>query len=386
MDPASSDNCMKPKIALLHSETRSYRVPLFDLLSKNYDITFYFMYGAGWSKQYPESKHWKYKDMKRISMIGYGSDFSSGIIFELFKKYDIIITSGLASFATHASFLIAKITGKKLILWDETWDWPHTFWAKFAKPYAKCIVRHADACIAAGTRARDLYIQFGANPKKVFIAPNVALDFSKYPVRQDLLRKMKRDLGIENKKVILYLSRIVQYKGLDYLIKAFQIIEQKDPGAFLLVGGDGAFRGFCEQLAKDLRIKNIRFLGEVPHDKVHYYYHLCDVFVLPSRHLYTQNECSESWGLVLNEVMSIGKPVVSTTAVAGAYDLIKNGKNGYLVREKNSDILAEKILIIFENNQISKVMSQNSKKIIRSFSPNEQYKGFQEAITLVLRS
>ena len=149
---------MKPKIALLHSETRSYRVLLFEQLSKAFDITFCFMYGAGWSKQYTESKSWKYKDFRQWNMVGYSEDFSPGIICELFKPYDVVITSGLASFATHISFIIAKLTGKKIILWDETWAWPRTLAARIAKPYAKFIVKHADAYLAAGSKAKEFYV------------------------------------------------------------------------------------------------------------------------------------------------------------------------------------------------------------------------------------
>ena len=65
------------------------------------------MYGGGWSKQHPESKKWKYHDMRPLPMVGYAGDFSPGIVTQLFKPYDVIITSGLASFATHISFIIA---------------------------------------------------------------------------------------------------------------------------------------------------------------------------------------------------------------------------------------------------------------------------------------
>lgn len=302
------------------------------------------MYGAGWSKQHPESKTWKYKDLKRLPSIGYTSDFSPGIITELFKDYDIIIASGLASFGTHAAFPIAKITGKKLILWDETWEWPRTTAAKLAKPYAKRIVKSAHACIAAGSKAKEFYQQLGAKKEKVFIANNCAVDLSKKKASKKAVEDLKKKHGLQGKNVILYLGRIIKYKGLDYLIRAFKKIEEKNSKAFLLIAGpDHGWEQHCKQLAKELGLKQCTFIGPVPHDKVQHYYQLSDVFVLPTRFLYEDNVVNESWGLTLNEAMSLGTPVVATTAVGAAYDLIQHGTSGYMVKERNTAELQKAI-------------------------------------------
>ena len=369
---------MKPKIALLHSETRDYRVPIFDRLNKKYDITFYFMYGAGWSRQYPESRKWKYKDLKRIPMIGYTSDFSPGIIPKLFKDYDIIITSGLSSFATHTAYLAAKLTGKKLILWDELWEWPSTLAAKLAKPYAKHIVKKADACIAAGTKAKEFYQSFGANPKKVFIANNCAVDM-KGKENMKRVAQLRKQLKLEGKEVILYLGRIIKYKGLDYLIRAFKQIKNKN--AFLLIAGpDHGWENECKKLAKQLKIQNIAFIGPVPHKDVANYYKLSEVFVLPARFLYEDNVTNEAWGLAVNEALSLSTPVVTTTAVAAGYDMIQNGKSGYLVKERDINELQQAI----EKTLKNKKMKAEARKAFEQWNDyNKMLAGFKKAIEYV---
>lgn len=366
------------KIALLHSETRSYRVPLFNLLSENFDITFIFMYGANWSKQYPDSKKWKYKNMKQWKATGYSEDFSPGVILELLKPYDIIITSGLASFATHISFLIAKLTGKKIILWDETWEWPHTLAAKIAKPYAKFIVKHADACLAAGSKARDFYISLGANPEKVFIANNCAADMAKRG-KKLMIDRLRKKYGVEGKKVILYLGRIIKYKGLDYLIKAFAKIEKRNNDSFLLIGGpDHGWEKHCKELAEKLKLKNYKFIGNIPHDSVQEHYLLAEVFVLPTRFLYEDNVVNESWGLTVNEAMSLGIPVIATTAVAAAYDMIENGISGYRVKEMQINALAEAIEKALANKPIG------ARKAFEKWNNyNKMFWAFKKAINLV---
>ncbi len=331
-----------PSIALIHSETRSYRVPLWERLNKAYNIHFYFMYGAGWSKHHPEHKHWKYTDMKRFPSIGYSSDFSPGIMREMLKGYDIVIASGLASFGTHATFPLLKLLGKKVILWDETWEWPRTTPAKIAKPYAKYIVKHSDALIAAGSKAKEFYESFGAQHKDIFIANNCAADL-RPKVSKTKVEQLRKKYKLGGKQVILYLGRIIKYKGLDYLIKAFKDIERKNKNAFLLIAGpDAGWQEHCEDLAKESGLKNYKFIGEAPHADVQNYYALANVFVLPTRTLYEDNVVNESWGLSVNEAMSLGVPVVATTAVAAAYDML-DGKTGIMVKEQDISALHKAI-------------------------------------------
>ncbi len=367
------------KIALLHSETRSYRVPLFELLNKLHDVTFYFMYGGGWSRQHPESRKWRYKDMKPVPMIGYSGDFSPGIIKELLQPYDIIITSGLASFATHISFPIAKLTGKKIILWDETWEWPRTLAAQIAKPYAKFIVEHADAYLAAGTKAKEFYISFGADPKKVFIANNCAADMAKRHANKKITENLRKKYKLAGKKVVLYLGRIIKYKGLDYLIRAFKEIEQKNPDAFLLIGGpDAGWEQHCKELAEKIGLKNYKFIGNVPHETVQEHYLLADVFVLPTRFLYEDNVVNESWGLTVNEAMSLSIPVVATTAVAAAYDMIENEVSGHIVKERDVNALARAI-----QKTLAKKPTGARKAFEKWNNYDKMFNAFNKAIELV---
>ena len=79
----------------------------------------------------------------------------------------------------------------------------------------------------------------------------------------------------------------------------------------------------------------------------------------------------------------MGKPVISTTANGGAYDLIKDGYNGFMVEQNNEDELAEAIEKILENDELEKSMGINSKKIIESeYSYKDMAKGFKRAFYL----
>ncbi|MBS3147278.1 glycosyltransferase family 4 protein [Candidatus Woesearchaeota archaeon] len=339
----------KPKVCFIHRGLQDYRLELFNKLHDKLKAHIILTWGEN-KKKMPdlfEKARFKSTVVKEIRpFLAYSEGFSLELITHLWKKrYDVIITSDLTSFATHISFLIAKLTGAKFLIWDELWEWPRTLGAKIAWPYCKLIARHCDGYLMAGTKAAEFYISIGAKKEKVFIANDSAVDM-KGKANPGRVQELRAKHNLEGKKVALYLSRIIKYKGLDYLIKAFKEVEQKEPNSFLLIAGPdvGGFEEHCKKLAKQIGLQNYAFIGRVPHEDVANYYSLCDVFVLPSRFLYEDNVTNEAWGLVVNEVMSTSKPVISTTAVASAFDLIENGVNGYRVKEQSSKELADAIL------------------------------------------
>jgi len=373
------------KILFIHRGLQDYRIGLFNKLGKRLGITIMFTFTDN-KKMYPHLfKRARFKSIivkEKRPFLGYTEGFSLDLVRQLFKrKDDIIISSDLTSFATHASFLIAKLTGKKFLIWDELWEWPTSFSAKLAKPYAKLIAKHADACILAGSKAKEFYQNMGAKRNKLFIANNCAADM-KPRVNKKHVEQLRRKYGLKNKRVILYLGRIIKYKGLDYLIRAFKKIEAKNPNTFLLIAGpDAGWESHCKKLAKELNITNIKFIGPAPHKEVSDYYSLSDVFVLPARFLYDDNVTNEAWGLAINETMSLSIPVVSTTAAAAAHDMITNGKNGYMVKERSVSQLTDAIQKTLRK---SKQMGKNARKTFEQWNDyDKQYQGFENALNYV---
>lgn len=375
------------KILFIHPEANAYRKEFFNLLNEDLDITFAFTGGHNWVEKIPEAKNWKYKNFKPYKFVGYQGEFAPGIFFELIKDYDIIVSSIITSFPTHFSFLIAKMLGKKFVLFDELWMWPGIFLAKLALPYAKFIARHSDAILAAGTKAKEYYINgLGADEKKVFICPNSAEDLSKQVIIQKKVDEIKRVIKPDNERIILYLSRVIELRNLDCLITAFSRLEKEVPNVKLIIGGDGDFLEFCKSLSNKLGVKNIIFLGQIKHDDAAYYYTLCDVFVLPGKIMPENSVNVESWGLTLNEVMSLGKPVISTDSVGAAFDLISDGVNGYRVKNNNVDELAASLEKILRSDEMREKMGSASRGIIKNFTAQKQTESFIKCLENLYRN
>ncbi len=380
----------KPQIILIHPETRSYRVPIFTMLSKAYDTTFLFMEGKRHSSQFPESKQWKYKDLTQYPMIGYSSDFSLGLIKELLKcrkAYHIIISSGLASFATHISFLIAKILGKKFIVWAEDWVWPKNILARLALPYIRFIVHHADACIVAGTKARDFFLTLGVKPEKIFIAPNCARDISTIPVDHAKLNTLRTHINPAGKTIISYLGRIVRYKALNTLIEAFAKLEQERDDVLLLITGDGPFAFECKNLIDNLHLKNFywpqyeKLSGTkeqepMPQSEFLYYYYVTSIFVLPGRFIWKNNVPCESWGFTIHEALSLAIPTISTTSVAAAWDLLNEE---YIAEEGSVSSLLERLKYLL-TLPLKETGQKQRAKLYSTITYQKMFDGFNRAI------
>jgi glycosyltransferase involved in cell wall biosynthesis len=370
----------KLKVAFIHPEIRTYRVGVLNRLADEYSFSFLIAYDKSEVALYPDSVKWGVKTFSFFIRIpGTNRSFPPGVFKKiLLGDYDVVIASDSTTVETMLAFAAAKLSGKKFILWNELWDYPDIPRFRLIKPLLKFMTRKADALIAAGSQAHELYIAWGADEEKVFIAPNCALDY-----RDKRTEDLRERFGVSGRKVVLYLGRLVAYKGLDFLLRAFAELEKRRDDVFLVVGGSGPFEGDCRSLARRLRIRNIKFVGYVT--DVASYYRMCDVFVLPSRFI-RDSVPSEAWGLALNEVMSLGKPVVSTDAVAGAYDLIEDGVNGFMVENGNSDALLNALERILSDDELRKSMGGNSRRIIdERFTFERMFLGFKEAIEYSMR-
>lgn len=371
----------KPKIFYIHNFFIDFRNPLFEKLNKKFDLTMLMtreilktdenMFQINY-RQRP--KNLGYKIFPHSTFLSKYS-ISFGLIpYLLFKNYSLVISTDQHVSETYLAFFISKLRRKKFVIWSETFDWKRAPRARLLEPLVKLISKHADACVAVGIKSREYFIKKGASQNKIFIAPDTANRYT--------IKKRVNDHDLKNKKIILYLSRIVPYKGLDILIKSFAKIEKEVKNSFLLIGGKGSFEQEAKNLAKNLGIKNIKFLGPVDKEHIGFYYSICEVFVLPSTFRDYDAEC---WGLVLNEAMAFGKPIISTDAVGGAYDLINDGINGFMVKHGNIEQLYNALKRVLTNDNLRKNMGCESKKLIETrFNYENMAKGFEEAINHAL--
>ncbi|OGY89071.1 MAG: hypothetical protein A2677_04340, partial [Candidatus Komeilibacteria bacterium RIFCSPHIGHO2_01_FULL_52_14] len=165
-------------------------------------------------------------------------------------------------------------------------------------------------------------------------------------------RMRNRDLierhRLHNKKVVLFvggLDRAHYFKGVNYLIKAFQLIASNDVYRLLIVG-DGNLRKSFESLAVSFGLeRKIIFAGSVSDDWLPLYYNLADVFVLSSI------DSSESFGIAALEAMSSGLPVVASD-LPGVRSVVQKDVTGLLFKPRHVATLAKHLRFLLENPQV----------------------------------
>jgi glycosyltransferase involved in cell wall biosynthesis len=152
--------------------------------------------------------------------------------------------------------------------------------------------------------------------------------------------------------IILFVGRLVYYKGLDYLIKAMTKID-----ATLLIVGTGPEKKRLAKLSEELGLTSrVFFIGFVPDEKLAPYYHACDIFCLPS------TARSEAFGIVQLEAMACGKPVVSTEIGTATSTVNRDGTTGIVVSPGDSAALAGALNKILGNPVLRERFGKNAKE------------------------
>jgi len=176
---------------------------------------------------------------------------------------------------------------------------------------------------------------------------------------------------------ILYVGRLIEWKGVDTLVRVMVQVLQEKPHAILTIVGIGEELGNLEKLVQELGIEDhIEFLGQVNNERLLDLYSGASVLVLPSRS--SRGMVMEGLGVVLLEAMSYGVPVIGSN-VGGIPDIIDDGKNGYLFPCNDEKNLAEKIITLISDVTLANQFRKNGYETVRTrFSWDEISREFSE--------
>ena len=152
--------------------------------------------------------------------------------------------------------------------------------------------------------------------------------------------ELKNSYGLSGKKIILFIGRLAEKKGVRYLLESFVNLEKKDKEILLIIAGDGPLKKNLKDKASQLGITQAKFVGYVSGKEKQDYLDMSDVVVIPS--IVTNNGDSEGLPVVLMEALVSGKICVATHE-SNAGDVIKNNVNGFLVKQKDADLLNNRL-------------------------------------------
>ncbi|WP_374951908.1 glycosyltransferase family 4 protein [Mucilaginibacter sp.] len=167
----------------------------------------------------------------------------------------------------------------------------------------------------------------------------------------------------ENKSggTIICVARLVPVKNIDSLLKAWQKVQQHNSGYRLMIVGNGPQEEKLKQLSHNLGLITVDFVDAVNNYQLPAYLSRCDAFILPS--------LSETWGLVVNEAMAAGLPVLLSRTINAADDLLQTGINGYGFNPQDVDEISQVIIQFIDTDRQRKAsMGKASLEIIAKFT------------------
>jgi glycosyltransferase involved in cell wall biosynthesis len=158
-------------------------------------------------------------------------------------------------------------------------------------------------------------------------------------------------------QTILYVGRLIEWKGIDTLIRSMILVKREVPDSRLIITGEGPYRDFLQHLVQDTGLTEVvRFFGRASDDDLIKLYDSAAVFVLPSkRH---QGLVMEGLGVVLIEAMSHGIPVIGSN-IGGIPDIITDGETGLLVPEQDPAALAGCIVKLLSDKTLQATLRTN---------------------------
>ena len=201
---------------------------------------------------------------------------------------------------------------------------------------------NAERIVAFSNHEKDAMARlYGADPARVTLAP-CGVDLTKFrPMDQ---KEVRRQLGLNGEKVLLYVGRVEPLKGLDLLVETAAQLEADEADIRMMVVGGAPGEPETDRmkrLAKERRVDGlIDFVGRVDHDELPLYYNAADVCVVPSYY--------ESFGLVALESMACGTPVVASR-VGGLPTIVHHGHTGYLKPWRCPEAFANSVEMIISS-------------------------------------
>lgn len=245
------------------------------------------------------------------------------------SDYDLLVVGGYSHLTMQIAMIVRALQKKPWVLFAERPGMnPRKYWHNSARKVAMGLVRSADGIIATGRLAQEAYSAHFGSPDRIFSMP--------YLINHDEFMRVRREGGPPAGPVrFMTCSELIHRKGIDLVISAFQRAARLTPDISLAIVGDGAERNRLEASIDEAYRDRIIFRGSVLFSERAKVFAEADVFIHSARH--------EGWGIVIQEAMAAGMPVIASKQTAAAYELIDPGANGFLFDAEDEETLATRI-------------------------------------------
>ncbi len=356
------------KVLFITNLPSPYRVDFFELLGRACDLTVLFETDCSWERDQrwrsdKDARHFRSIFLKSVYRKR-DSAFCPGVLKYLTqRKYDIIVVCGISTSTTILAIMYMKLCQIPYYI-ECDGGIPQRNGGIGIKEYMKkWIVPGAEGYFSTGKLNDEYLQQYGVDAQSIIRYPFSSIHKRDIPgasINDNGKNKLRRKLRMPEKRVVLSVGRFSYLrgygKGYDTLLNAATKLP-KDIGVYII--GEEATEEFVDMKHR-LGLSNVHFIGFKTKNELAEYYRCADIFVLMT--------ISDVWGLVINEAMTYGLPIITTDMCGAGVALIESGKNGYILEVGDSDTLCEKIMQLAEDNELRETMGTNNYRRIHEYT------------------
>jgi len=371
--PRSAMSKISRRLVLITEIIAPYRIPVFNALARRSELDLHVIFLAETDETlrqwhvYTNEIHFSYRILqsRRWRVGKHGLLINRGLLSAL-NKLDpqIIICGGYSYVASWEALLWARRHRVEFVLWSES----NRSDSRSERPWVEWLkanfLRRCDRFVVPGKASFEYLKLLGSPSTKILTAPN-AVNNSWFATGAENARlranEFRQKMNLPS-RFILFVGRLIPEKGVFDLLAAYAKLESSLRSEVGLVFvGDGVSRAELVKQAAPIAPGAVLFPGFAQREDLAGLYALAEFLVLPTH--------SDPWGLVVNEAMACGLPIIVSSVAGCSADLVEDGWNGYVVPSQDVQKLSAAIDSLARQPELRRQMTARSLERIRNYSP-----------------
>jgi len=375
---------MRCRLVILTEIISPYRIPLFNALAKRAEVDLHAIF---LSETDPSLREWQvYKNEIKFSyevlpswrkrVAGFNMLFNRGVARALNRvSPEAILCGGYSYVASWKALFWARSRHIPLLLWSESNAQDLRRGYAVVEVLKNQFLKRCARFVVPGRSARQYLVTHGIQDNAIHSAPN-AVDNDLFAAAAATACNNATALRHQYQlpeHYFLFVGRLVPEKGVFELLGAYAKLDERlRRQVGLVFVGDGPAKAALQKRAATIAPGVVKFTGFAHREQLAIYYALAEMLILPT---YT-----DTWGLVVNEAMACGLPVILSRAAGCAGELVEEDWNGLLIPPRNEPALVTAMERLATQNDSRSKMGANSRQRIAQYSPEEWANGVVQAV------
>lgn len=364
---------MKQKVLFITNIPSPYRVDFFNALGQYCELTVWFQAKNESNREWEVEglgTHFRYKFLPGRTF-GLDKHVNPVVLRELRQsRFDLYVMGCYSSPTEMMAIQWLRMNGIPFIL-NSDGGFPATEESAWKRKLKTRFISSASFWLSTGANCTKYLQYYGANPAFIHEYPISSVSYTPeqlIPLQPERKAELKMQLGL-NEFVFLSVGQFIERKGFDVLLRSFRDLNAPESSLLLIGGGpqEAQYKAYLQEHG----IKNVVLLPFVQKNALIDYFKLADAFVLPTRY--------DVWGLVLNEALMFGLPLISTLNAGAAHDLIEDGGNGYVIPAENVEALTEACRAMLQGEEARSRFRGRSLELARRFTVDRMVESHMEA-------